>query len=384
MGEPDEHRGGAAVSEPSDAAPAAADGAPFVETALRQRFFQASGFFPMPIVLLCTRSADGAPNLAPHSLCFPVLGDEGHRLLLVITTESKTAANLARSGRVSINFIEERPELFASLKRLAAPVPTAEKMADCPFRLLESKRSSARDGSAPPPLVAEAEQVFECRLVELEQRDEPLERRFLLEVEAVHLRPRWARALEEGGRGPRLCVGYGFRHASKSWLARPSVMVSGPRLRPRFELEVDEPLDRVCESFRVELGRAECPIVGKIAPGMLVLGVPDAESRLWSPVLELLLEPTARGTRLRGSIGPHPHVWTTFIVLHLLLAICGLAGLTWGISSATIDGRYWPLGIPVVTLMLHAFVAGGAFIGQGLGADQMHRLRSFVDDVLQS
>ncbi len=363
--------------------PGVPEASPFVEIALRPRFFQASAFFPMPVVLLCTRGSDGAPNLAPHSLCFPRLGDEGHRVLLVITSESKTVANLARTGAVSINFMEERPELFASVKRLAAPVSTAEKMAKSPFRLLDSKRAPGRDGSSAPPLVAEAEQVFECRLIELEQRTEPAEWRYLLEVEVVHLRPRWARALEEGGRGPRLSVGYGFRHASKSWLSRPSVTVSGPRLKPRFEMEVDEPLGQVVEAFRIELGRAECPVVGKVAPGMLMLSVPEAEKRLWSPVLELMLEASESGTRLRGSIGPHPHVWTTFTVLHLLLAICGLAGLTWGISMAAIDGRYWPFGIPLATLALHAFVAGAAFIGQGLSAEQMHGLRNFVDDVLQ-
>jgi flavin reductase (DIM6/NTAB) family NADH-FMN oxidoreductase RutF len=367
-----------ALSSSTDAA------ASFVSVPLRPRFFQASAFFPLPVVLLSTRGPEGEPNLAPYSLCFPVLSEELHRLTLVVTTASKTAANLERTGRVSLNFLEDRPECFELCRALSAKVPTAEKMAKNPFELLDSSLEPGLDGTAAPPLVADAEQVFECRLVSVVRAGEGEERHFLLEVERVALKPRWAEVLERGGRGPRLAVGYGFRHAGGTWLSRPAVNVSGPRLRPRFDIEVEQSADAVEAAFRAALARSGCPVAGKVRRRLFQLNPLPGEVTTWSPSLELRIEANERGGCIvRGRIGPQPHVWTTFAGVHMLLVMLGVAGLMGGISLGLVHGTYWPMWIPVGTLFLNAFVAGAAFIGQGLGAEQTYRLRSFVDDVLE-
>ncbi len=357
----------------------------FVSVPLRARYFQASAFFPLPVVLLATRGPEGEPNLAPYSLCFPVLSDEHHRLRLVITTASKTAANLERTGRVSLNFLEDRPECFEVCRALSAKVSTAEKMTKNPFALLESALEPGLDGTAAPPMVAEAEQVFECKLVTVERVEQSEERRFLLEVERVALKPRWAEVLERGGRGPRLAVGYGFRHAGGTWLSRPAVNVSGPRLRPRFDVEVEQSADAVDAAFRAALERPGCPVAGKVRRRLFQINPLPAELSTWSPSLELRIEASENGGAIvRGRIGPQPHVWTTFAGIHMLLVMLGIAGLMGGISLGLVHGTYWPMWIPVGTVFLNAFVAGAAFIGQGLGAEQTHRLRSFVDDVLEA
>jgi flavin reductase (DIM6/NTAB) family NADH-FMN oxidoreductase RutF len=351
---------------------------------LRPRFFQASAFFPMPIVLACTRGEDGEPNLAPYSLCFPVLDGGGHRLVLVITTASKTAANLERTGRVSISFLDDEPEHYAACKLLSSKLDTAEKMAKSPFSLLPSALDAGADGSDPPPFVGEAEQAFECKLVSVQRGEGGEERRFLLEVERVALRRRWVDVLERGGRGPRLCIGYGLRHASESWLTRPQVVVSGPRLRPRFDIEVAESADVLDARFREALERPGCPVAGKVRRRLFQINPRSKELTTWSPSLELRIEDgVGGGAIVRGRIGPQPHVWTTFAGVHMLLAMVGIAGLMGGISLGMVHGTYWPMWIPVGTLFLHAFVAGAAFIGQGLGAEQTYRLRNFVDDVIE-
>lgn len=356
---------------------------PFVTVPLRPRFFQASAFFPMPIVLLATRGEDGAVNLAPYSLCFPHMTRDGHGMVLVTRTASKTAQNLVRTGRVSINFIPDEPALLANCHALSAAVPTAEKMARSIFGSAPSELGPGADGSAAPPLVTEAIQVFECRLVSAEPLESGSdEHRFVLEVEAIRMQPYWAEVLETGRRGPRLPVDYGFRRAAERWMSGPGVTTSGPRLRPRFEVEVERPPALVLADFRAALARPDRPIVGKVRGDALQIGVPAEELTTWSPSLDLILEPTPRGTMVRGRIGPQPQVWTTFMFFHMLIGLCGLGGLMWGVAQALTEGSPWALWIPAVAVFLHLFVGGAAFIGQGLGADQTHRLRSFVDEVL--
>ena len=124
------------------------------------------------------------------------------------------------------------------------------------------------------------------------------------------------------------------------------------------------------------------PVVGKIRGDVRQIGWPQAELTTWSPSLDLTVLASPTGATVHGRIGPQPQVWTTFMFFHMLLAMCGIGGLMWGIAQSLAGGSAWPLWIAVAALFLHAFVAGAAFIGQGLGADQTHRLRSFIDDVL--
>lgn len=371
---------------------------PFVEVPLRPRFFQASAFFPMPIVLLGTRGPDGAPNLAPYSLCFPHVTAQGHRLVLVTRASSKTAGNLLRTGRITVNFIPDEPVYLANIKLLSAAVSTTEKMARSIFTLVPSTRAPGLDGSEPPPLVAEAIQVFECSLVSVDQVAEAAaldgtpeassgpdgEHRFVLEVERIAMWPRWVAALEAGRGSPRLPVDYGFRRASDTWLSRPRTIVSGPRLRPSFEIEVERSAERVKADFVEALLRPGATVAGKARGDVIQLTMPKEQLNTWSPHVDMRVDPKpdGAGSIVRGRIGPQPQVWTTFMFFHLLIAFTGLGALMWGVSQALAGESAFALwGIPIA-LFLHAFVAGAAFIGQGLAADQTHTLRSFLDDVL--
>jgi flavin reductase (DIM6/NTAB) family NADH-FMN oxidoreductase RutF len=349
-----------------------------VEVPLRPRFFQSSAFFPMPVVLLSTQNADGTDNLAPYSLCFPLVSAEGHRLMLVTKTSSKTAANLHRTGRVAINFIPDEPALLANCRVLARAVPSAEKMAQSIFALVDSPRAA---DSPRPKLVTQAVQAFECLLVSSESQADG-EHRFVLEVESIFMPRAWFDVLEHGGRGPRLPVDYGFRKNNGTWMSRPRVRVSGPRLRPTFEVVVDRSPEQVLVDFRAALARPDADVVAKIRGDVLQVGMPRPEVTTWSPSMDLRVEPRDGKAVVHGRIGPQPQVWTTFMFFHMMIAMAGLGGLMWGIGQAAAGGSAWPVWIAVIALFLHAFVAGAAFVGQGLGSDQVHRLRSFVDDVL--
>ena len=210
------------------------------------------------------------------------------------------------------------------------------------------------------------------------------ERRFTLEVEAIRMQPRWRDALENKRRGPRMPVDYGRRRLSDAWMAGPGVQMSGPRLRPRFTAEVDKAPEVVLAEFKAALARPDAPVVGNVRGLTMQLGLPEKDVTTWSPGLDISLTPTERGTSIYGRIGPQPAVWTAFMFTHLLILMFGIAGLMWGIAQSMSGGSPWAFWFLPTALFLHLFVAGAAFIGQGLGADQTHRLRSFIDDVLSS
>jgi flavin reductase (DIM6/NTAB) family NADH-FMN oxidoreductase RutF len=355
--------------------PSPVPAADFVAVPLRPHFFQASAFFPMPIVLVATHAEGGLVNLAPYSLCFPHLSPDGYQMELVCRASSKTAANLKRTGRCSINFLSDKPDYLACCRTLAEEKPTAEKMKQSIFTFI----GSAIEGA--PPLVAESVQAFECKLSRAQPWGEADER-FLLDVENVRMQRYWARVLEDGRTGPRLAVDYGFRKAASTWMSRPVMATRGPRLRPQYVIEVARPPDRVLADFAAALQRPDTGVWGKTRGNVLQINIPLEEQTTWSPSMELAVEPAPNGSVVYARIGPLPQVWITFIFIHLFIAMIGLSGFVWGISQLFMGGPTWALGVFAGALFLHAFVAGAAFVGQGLGADQIYRLRTFASDVL--
>jgi uncharacterized integral membrane protein len=104
---------------------------------------------------------------------------------------------------------------------------------------------------------------------------------------------------------------------------------------------------------------------------------------LLSPHLNLELRETSGETVLHGRFSPRPNVWTAFMALFFVLAMFGLAGLIYGVAQLTVGGPAWTMWSAPVSVALIAFVYGAAFIGQGLSADEMFELRSFVEGVVR-
>jgi uncharacterized iron-regulated membrane protein len=85
------------------------------------------------------------------------------------------------------------------------------------------------------------------------------------------------------------------------------------------------------------------------------------------------------GRQLIGRFHPHPNVWTGFMALFGIIAMLGIGGVMYGFAQMTVDQRPWGLWAGPIAAALIAFVYGAAFIGQGLSADEMHEMRSFVE-----
>jgi flavin reductase (DIM6/NTAB) family NADH-FMN oxidoreductase RutF len=190
----------------------------FLDVRILDNFYQTSAFFPMPVILIGTRSQSGAMNLGPYSLCFPyTVAGARCQMVLNSRSNSNTAVNLRRTGQCSLNFIPDDRRYMRNCVMLGYPgESTEEKMRHSIFRLVPSQR-----GADYPDLVAEALQVFECSLDSFSVDEATQAMRSILNVEKVLLRPRWHRVLMEGRRRfPNLPVDYGFRNNAHFWFSR--------------------------------------------------------------------------------------------------------------------------------------------------------------------
>jgi flavin reductase (DIM6/NTAB) family NADH-FMN oxidoreductase RutF len=199
----------------------------FTEVKMVDNFYQSSSFFPMPVVLISTRSESGRTNLGPYSLCFPhvVTGGSGYAMMLIARGTSNTAQNIIRTKTCSINFIPDKKKYMKNCVALGFPgESTEEKMKNSIFTLLPSNRPDS-GGRQHPEIVREAEQVFDCTWDDsypLKDRDDLVECHFLLRIESILLKQKWYQCLLKCTGFPRLPVDYGFRDNIRFWFSRHS------------------------------------------------------------------------------------------------------------------------------------------------------------------
>lgn len=152
-----------------------------------------------------------------------------------------------------------------------------------------------------------------------------------------------------------------------------------PRHRPRFELEVGLPADRVSRMLEHGLQTAECPCVGSVTRRHAWIHIRDEDRHFWSPTLDLTLEEVPDGTVLRGRFAPHPSIWTGFVFIYAALGVLGTIAAMYGIAQLTLGQPALGFAVSLGCAGLIGFVYGAAFIGQGLGSDQMTDIRIFLD-----
>jgi hypothetical protein len=158
-----------------------------------------------------------------------------------------------------------------------------------------------------------------------------------------------------------------------------------PRMRPRFEVELDVPGDAVLASLRGALRASRAPVDGSVLTTQAELTTHRPDAHFWSPYLSVEVSRDDDGRwRLTGRFAPEPNVWILFMGVYGILGMGALAALMFGASQHLVGEAPWALAGAPVALGLIAFTYGAAFIGQGLGAEEMYTLRSFVDDAVEA
>ncbi len=212
----------------------------FKDLRIVDNFYQTSAYFPMPTVLVGTRSVSGLTNLGSYSLCFPyyIAGKDYYAMILECRNSSNTAQNILRDKKCSLNFIPDDKRFFREAVRLGFPGDTTEeKMKDCIFTLEDSFIDSTR-----PQIVAEAFQVFECswddsledafndKPGQLEGYEPPYRNfngitskfgaHFILKIDKILMKQKPYDAIINGvnaGDFPRVPVDYGYRDSTNFW-----------------------------------------------------------------------------------------------------------------------------------------------------------------------
>jgi hypothetical protein len=147
-----------------------------------------------------------------------------------------------------------------------------------------------------------------------------------------------------------------------------------PRARPRYEFESDLAPERIVEEVRAFF-RSNDLIKGLALPHRIEMAYSGDEQHIWSPQLIADLHVEGSKTRLSVRFGPHPHVWGMYVGGYFILGTLGLLALSYGFSQLTIGQSATAfLAVPVLLLLL-GLLYGASFVGQGLGFDQMVRLR---------
>jgi len=199
----------------------------FESVKILDNFYQASSFFPMPVVLVSTVAETGQINLGPYSLCFPhvVTGKNRYGMMLIARGNSNTAVNIQRTGLCAINFIPDKKKYMKNCVMLGYPgETTAEKMKNSIFTL-QPTNLEAPPGTYRPDLVREAFQVFECTWDDsfpLTDTDGAIEYHFLLRIDRILLEHTMKTRLEKGRGFPKMPVDYGFRDNNQFWFASHS------------------------------------------------------------------------------------------------------------------------------------------------------------------
>ena len=106
----------------------------FKDLRIVDNFYQTSLFFPMPTVVIGTLCEDGSTTLGPYSLVQPyyVAGKDFYAMLLSCRNSSNTAQNILRTGKCSINFIDDNPKSFKEAVKLShLLLDEAEKILAC-------------------------------------------------------------------------------------------------------------------------------------------------------------------------------------------------------------------------------------------------------------
>jgi len=158
-----------------------------------------------------------------------------------------------------------------------------------------------------------------------------------------------------------------------------------PRMRPLFVVPLRVEGPAVLDTVRQRLRVADARVEGVVLQSQAELTTRRKEAHFWSPYLsvEFTQKPDASWV-LHGRFAPEPNVWILFMGLYGILGMGALGGVMFGLSELLVGERPYGLWAGAAFVALMGFTYGAAFIGQGLGAEEMYRLRSFVDDCVEA
>ena len=156
-------------------------------------------------------------------------------------------------------------------------------------------------------------------------------------------------------------------------------------LRPTFEIPLHDTRDEAIERLK-----AECKRIGDSSRFRMhgeygELHLPAEEHRLWSPHLSFYIAcRQEKECVLHGRFAPRMKVWTFIWFLYLVMAFSAFFGLVFAYVQRSLGHPVWGLWVTAVALVAILCVYIVAHLGQQLSADQMHKLRGHLEEVINA
>jgi hypothetical protein len=126
-------------------------------------------------------------------------------------------------------------------------------------------------------------------------------------------------------------------------------------------------------------------VSGAVFRRTILMTVSDEQTHFWSPHLDVQLDDGADGgTLLTALFTPHPQIWTSFIAVQALFGFLSVGAAVW-LTSTLMLGHDPTVAAASLGLLLvgGGLAYGAAYVGQGLGSEQMYQLRAFLDTALR-
>lgn len=143
------------------------------------------------------------------------------------------------------------------------------------------------------------------------------------------------------------------------------------------------PPEVIVERVRAQLDRGGV-VTGSTFRRTLLLTIRDEDRHFWTPHLDVQLVDTPAGTRLDGTFAPHPQIWTAFVAVQFLFALLSVGAGVFLISRVSLGGSLLEPALVLGAMLFGGgFSYGAAYVGQGIGSEQMYELRAFLDEALR-
>jgi hypothetical protein len=172
--------------------------------------------------------------------------------------------------------------------------------------------------------------------------------------------------------------------------ASPPRPVRWPRMRPRFTVELACSADQVMEVLRGGAALRGRALEARFSERHGLITIPEAERQFWSTQLGITVEDPVQGedgrmgpARLLGVFSPHPEIWTSFVFAIGVLTASGIFAAMYSVVQLSMGQAPWCLLASLIAALAGGLVYTTTLVGQGLAADEMYRLRSYLDDCLE-
>jgi flavin reductase (DIM6/NTAB) family NADH-FMN oxidoreductase RutF len=249
----------------------------FVRVGAKDNFYQSSAFMPMSFALVTTVHENGETGIGPHALVYPFGITEPRSMLLISRSNSGTAANIRRTGKCALNYIEfDRDKLQGVANQGYPGMALVDKQKANPFALIRSPSPDKSDDPEFPLIVEEACQIFECTWDDAFDIDKQLgstgdvyAAHFVLLLDNILIKQRYHEAIENGDGFPNMPIFYGFRAQGDFWFAEHAEPFSVPL--PKVEGQEAQTVFYLANRFdeEVHFAREACDMLTEVPPPFL-------------------------------------------------------------------------------------------------------------------